>query len=369
MKVAAGYSSGNGGDIKIGIQGNLATGGTIPNVPDGRWIGGTHTFMAAGTDGTDAGQLQTLSSPAAVEAGKALPRRLPERARGRSEQQPLRECILGGLEPDPAPLLGVRTWTSPSSGGRTEPHGASGQQASPQVDIAYQDGYHQGNPYLGEGSSTGSGSSWSTGLVDTANKMRQLFTPPETIVATTFYLRAGRISGTGAMSVRFETSAGVEIETITIPAADFVDEAGSIFKHRLVSKALALPRTFTGGSTYRIVLSAPAGTQYRIFPVKDGSVVFGYHPSIAVNGRLEYSLNGGSSWTGFKAGGRDNRSDYDLQFAFLLQRRELLAGERIRRVRDAGRLRSRLGEANPSAFPGRLRRGPGGRDRARHHQA
>jgi hypothetical protein len=72
--------------------------------------------------------------------------------------------------------------------------------------------------------------------------------------------------------------------------------------------------TVTAGQTYFLRLSAASGSDYRFNFPRDGSVMYKWPLQTVINGRVEKSSNGGSSWSGITYWGVSNRSDADLEF-------------------------------------------------------
>lgn len=203
----------------------------------------------------------------------------------------------------------------------------------PQYALIYEDGFVQGST-AGEGyyyDPTGSHviNQFHDCIVAGSKMSRQNFTPHETFTADRIALNYWRLTnGTDPLSLRIEDNNGVEIETVqfaaaTSPgtAADGVVDDADIHsrENEWRDVPLSSPHTFQAGVNYRIVLSAPSRTLYMAFPFSDLSRQNGgAWASIdsRVDGRAEFSLDGGATWTGWRAWGKSNRSDADLQIRF-----------------------------------------------------
>jgi hypothetical protein len=124
-------------------------------------------------------------------------------------------------------------------------------------------------------------------------------------------VRVKRITGTSALQVRLETSSGALVEQGSIPASSFPTSGYGGW----ATLAFASGRTLSVGQGYRLVLSAPADTQYSTFVIREGGA-FQFDPrTYFSDGQGEY--NPGTGWVGFdQPGGRTNLTLGDLQFYF-----------------------------------------------------
>lgn len=184
-------------------------------------------------------------------------------------------------------------------------------QFTPIFDLRFAGGGSQGQGLVETGNP-----SW-YGLVGGADMVRERFTvsgPSRT--ATGVGCAITRLSGSGALSVRLETGAGAEIETVTFAAAsvpiDSGDGQGRSANTRLYDDFLS-PHVLTSGQTYNVRLSAPSGTTYRMIPLRKGSA-YGFHANTVFDdGDGQKSGNSGSSWTGIHTSGGDWTGDEDIQ--------------------------------------------------------
>jgi hypothetical protein len=114
-----------------------------------------------------------------------------------------------------------------------------------------------------------------------------------------------------------------EVETVTFTASESALENDSSAygteSHRWVRKTLSSPRVLAPSTTYAATLTAPATSQYRVYPLQDAAADSSlFSQTSGVNGRAEYSTDNGSSYRGWKYLSVDNRDDADLQFFLVL---------------------------------------------------
>jgi hypothetical protein len=152
---------------------------------------------------------------------------------------------------------------------------------SPIFSIWYTDHATGGYPYTDALVWLGSAAGFN-GIISGTQYVRQTFTPTTTMVANTLGLRYGRFSGSDDLTCRIEDSSGVLIENVTFTVGDSATEddasAYGTESHRWVQKTLAASRTFTANQEYRLVLSAPSTSQYRVYPVKDHTAPYAVRP-------------------------------------------------------------------------------------------
>jgi hypothetical protein len=132
-------------------------------------------------------------------------------------------------------------------------------------------------------------------------------------------VRLTRVSGTGPLTVRLETTDGSLVDQGTILATAI--PIGIPGSHPGPGQAtwatctFAAPRTLTSGEGYNLVLSAPADAIYSIFVLRKGRD-YGFSPATYFgDGHAQY--NPGSGWMFFdQTGGTPNTDEGDLQFYF-----------------------------------------------------
>jgi hypothetical protein len=126
-------------------------------------------------------------------------------------------------------------------------------------------------------------------------------------------VRLMRASGSSPLVLRLETAAGTLVEQVTIPAADIAvgvpgtHGAGPVW----ATARFAASHALVSGQTYNLVLSAPSGTVYSVFAIRQGSA-YGY-PSgtYFTDGTAQY--NDGAGWQYFGYGST-HLDQGDLQF-------------------------------------------------------
>jgi hypothetical protein len=127
-------------------------------------------------------------------------------------------------------------------------------------------------------------------------------------------LRVMRLSGSSPLTLRLETSSGAEIETVSVPASSIAtgtpgQNGGSTW----VSAALSQNRLLESGRGYNLVVSAPSGTSYSVFAIRQGSS-YGYPATTYFgDGVAEYNDGGGWQYFGY---GSTHLDQGDLQFYF-----------------------------------------------------
>lgn len=118
-------------------------------------------------------------------------------------------------------------------------------------------------------------------------------------------VRVRRTAGTGALTVRLETAGGTLIDSGTVAAGP----TSMAWRTLTFDRA----RVLQSGSTYNVVLSAPSGTTYTTFAVRQGTS-YGFHASTYFSaGRMQYTT--GSSWINTQSWGASS-TEGDLQFYF-----------------------------------------------------
>jgi len=143
--------------------------------------------------------------------------------------------------------------------------------------------------------------------------VRQLFTVSgATQEVTSVSIRLRRVAGTGALTIRLETGAGVLIEDQTVPAASVPTT------YQWVTVTFSATRTLSLGSAYHLTLISPAGTTYDAYPVRDGSIDYDFSPeTVFADGYAQFNP-AGAGWVGWDQWAESNRLDGDLQFYFTI---------------------------------------------------
>jgi hypothetical protein len=194
------------------------------------------------------------------------------------------------------------------------PTWAAKDHDAPIFDLGYADGTHDGINYIGALND-------SYGSISGPSKVREHFivTGGDRTVRTAG-VRIKRISGTGDLTIRLETGAGAEIESVAVPASAIttglyptVDDRAHLSGSTWAVVNFAAPHVLANGATYNLVLSAPAGTEYIAVPVQDGTTK-GMVSRCFTDGDGQKTTDGGSVWTYLYPYLDNGRQD--LQFYF-----------------------------------------------------
>jgi hypothetical protein len=179
----------------------------------------------------------------------------------------------------------------------------------PMLDVIYQNGMHDGSAYNNVQRESGFAR-----YIGGSSLVRERFTVTGgNKTVTKLWARVGRISGSGLLNIHLETGPstmagnGTQItngggnasssETIAnwYPVDVLAGSSGT-----WCSVTLPAPITLTSGQTYSLVLSAPSGTQYVTYVALDEQATDNNNPMESYSfrdGRGEYTINGGSTWT------------------------------------------------------------------------
>lgn len=185
----------------------------------------------------------------------------------------------------------------------------------PIYDLTFTDGSHQGIGYIEISHVSSGGGPSIVGQIGGSNIIRERFTysgPDKSISSAN--IRVGKVSGSGTITISLKDGtntlrqtaiSGGQIPTIT---ANNLGIGSKWFGNSFT------PLTLKNGQSYIFEISAPSGSDYRMWPIRKGKS-YGYDSSTYFNGLLEYSTNGGASWAplGGHSGGQ-RPYEYDLQF-------------------------------------------------------
>lgn len=170
---------------------------------------------------------------------------------------------------------------------------------TPTLDIVYANGSHDGNGYVDP---------YRTGvslITGTTKMVREHFTVSGgDRTVTQVFVRPGRTSGSDVLSIRLETGAGVEIETVTIPAASVtvVSSPGAdASTGNWVGASFGSSHVLSNGQTYNLRLSCAGTSQYSMSPIlqrdftDDGTHYL--QSRQFSDGQAQFTTNSGSTWT------------------------------------------------------------------------
>lgn len=184
------------------------------------------------------------------------------------------------------------------------------------MDITYANGAHDGQSYIH------SMSDFPASVNGTTYMARQTLTPLTDKELTGVGIRVVRTVGTGSLTLRLETAAGAEIESIVIPSSE-IDLGNPTPGERMgnwVYKPFLTNRILTAGSTYHLRLSTNSATTYVVVPNREGwdtgdfggnSNPTGLRSHQFREGGVQKTTNSGGSWSALYA-----FSPVDMQFYF-----------------------------------------------------
>jgi peptidoglycan hydrolase-like protein with peptidoglycan-binding domain len=176
----------------------------------------------------------------------------------------------------------------------------------PTIDLAYANGVHDGQGYIGAMIDK-----WAE-INGTTKMIREAFTVSGgDKVIKTLAARLRRTSGNGPLIMTLETAAGVLIESVSVPAANIPvvapgnDNGGSTW-----AKAnLTTPRTLLNGEKYNLRLSSTGGGVYNAFPIQQGGSK-GLLSWTFSSGNGQKTTNNGSTWEDMYPWDRQNMQWY-----------------------------------------------------------
>ena len=180
---------------------------------------------------------------------------------------------------------------------------------TPIFQITYSDGYAMGQGYM---------EVWPEvpQTIGGSHEVRETFTVSgATKDVSSFGIRIARTSGSGNLTVRLETASGTLVEQGTIASSAIALSSTSSPNYVWATYRFAAIRALYSGDGYHIVLEAPSGTTYQVFPIRKGSAYGFSNTSYFADGYAQF--RSGSSWVGWTQWGVTNRTDSDLQFYFV----------------------------------------------------
>jgi len=136
-------------------------------------------------------------------------------------------------------------------------------------------------------------------------------------VAVSVSARVRRLSGPAPLDLRLEQGDGRPLAEGEargpLPACTRTASLGGC---GWVTFPFPGPQILASGRTYRLVLSAPAGTRYEAFPMRKGTDKGFSAATLFADGHAEFRDGGG--WEGWEQWGKRGLSNSDLQFLFSL---------------------------------------------------
>jgi hypothetical protein len=156
-----------------------------------------------------------------------------------------------------------------------------------------------------------------------SGQLRQAFKATESLSVGGVSISAGKYSGTGSLQVELLSSAGEVLGSGTISSGSFPNASSSagcpggasgekchVWSYAQFSNVPSI----VAGQSYFLRLSAPSGSEYRFNFPRDGSIRYGWPAGTVVSGRAERSTTSGQTWSGITYWGVSNRSDADMEF-------------------------------------------------------
>lgn len=180
---------------------------------------------------------------------------------------------------------------------------------TPIFQLTYSDGFTMGQGYM---------EVWPEvpQTIGGSHKVRETFTVTGgTKDVASFGIRIARTSGSGNLTVRLETASGYLVEQGVISYSAIPLSSTSSPNYVWACYKFAAIRALYSGDGYHIVLEAPSGTTYQVFPIRQGSAYGFSNTSYFGDGYAQFW--NGSSWVGWTQWGVTNRTDADLQFYFV----------------------------------------------------
>ena len=162
----------------------------------------------------------------------------------------------------------------------------------PVFDLAYADGTHDGQSYIGNLISN-------YGVIGgSSSQVRERFTVSGgSRTVTSASVRVRRTSGSAPLIIRLETADGTLIDDGAVAASSIAqsaaggDNGGSVW----ATVAFGTSHVLANGQAYNLVISCADGTEYTAAPLQEGTTK-GLHSFAFTDGQAEKTTNGGSSW-------------------------------------------------------------------------
>ncbi len=303
LVTGSGYSGGTNGTMEITVQ---TDDGTSAHSPSGTVLART-TYTPGGVVANDGLPQITFASPAHLTSG-----RLYHIVFRDVDVSPTANYIsVDGLftfgDPSPwQPKFTNVNWANLIyfQGQWSDNRGAGKGVITPIMALYYSNGVTAGQGYMEVWVSLPKTISGTT-------MVREQFTVSgASRTVTVASVRIHRVSGSAALTIRLETSSGSLVAQGTV-SGDSIS-AGSHPVWATVSFGSSV--TLASGASYHLVLSAPSGTTYNAFAIREGARWGFPANTYFADGIAQYTI--GSGWLGFdQPGGRTNLTMGDLQFA------------------------------------------------------
>ncbi len=180
---------------------------------------------------------------------------------------------------------------------------------SPDIDLRFGNGSHQGQGYIDVDTANGC-------IISGSNSMCRegIVVSGGDKTVTGVGVRIAKTSGNGKLVVRLEDQNGSLIDSVSMSVSSvpvFNREADSE-AGRWINGSFSQARTLVNGSTYYLRLSTDNNTSLWTRGIQGGVSWPGFHPStVFTDGFMQYTTNGGSSWDYIPGLGEE---DGDLQF-------------------------------------------------------
>jgi hypothetical protein len=279
-----GYSSGNGGILKLnletddGTSKHLPSGSVLTSVTDNdpqhwgeKWPGGAIA-------------LYTFDYPANLAEGNLYHIRWKNLAKDNVNNYVSANmlCSTSGTF-DRIPVISITDLAVL----RYEDHSWKEQDYyTPIYTLFYSDGKKQGQGYIY------AGVNYPNNISGNNYKVRSNITVSGSdIIVNKVWTRLKKISGSENLNIRLESSNGNLIEEVTIGSSEITGKMGWVSKEFLTNHNLSM------GMSYHVVLSTGPNTTYQTFWLQEGSSYFG-HIEMFPDGYYQYTTNGGTNWNG-----------------------------------------------------------------------
>lgn len=292
------YSGGNGGTIRASIQtdsGGLPSGSMLASVT---WSPGNQ-----GSTNWEVWPLHTFTASAGLVAGQLYHLVFDNVAADQANYISLNMLYTfsGATNMALGPDFGT-LYNSGGAGFKPKPNNI------PIFDLAYADGAHDGQAYIG--------TLWDKyGLISGgASMVRERFSTKAARTVAKAHVRVKRISGTGALVVRLERGDGTVIGQAAVPSSSIAvgtvpnGSASSLAGDTWAHVTFPSPITLDAGQTYSLRLSTDASTTYTAVPIQQGTSK-GLASRVFADGDGQRTTDAGANWSNLYA-----YDAVDLQF-------------------------------------------------------